>query len=339
MAFRTLSDMAGYLAREIEPPPFPTRAAELLERPIERGYAKHDYRGTLRVEGRTVFLLSPGRSGSTLLRAMMGGHPEIEAPPELNLIFFDNLREREAAVAKAARTWMGSGLYQALARQKMGFSETQAFHLVQKLAAAGTPIPKVYRLLHLRSPGAWLLDKSPSYASKLLFLQRAESMCTNPRFVYLTRHPFATMESFIRMRFFRIGYQRIRMPLSQAWHHAEKQWTISHRNIQTFLKGIPRERWHRVAYEDLMVDPEGTLRQICSLLDLEFHPDMLNPYGGDRLQGGLGDPNLLKRTRLEPSLAHAWKDCAKLSADWLHPETVERARVLGYDLTPPPGGH
>jgi len=34
-------------------------------------------------------VLSPPRSGSTLLRVMLGGHPQLFAPPELELLSFN----------------------------------------------------------------------------------------------------------------------------------------------------------------------------------------------------------------------------------------------------------
>src|SRR5438046_3400953 len=46
-----------------------------------------------------VFILSPPRSGSTLLRVMLGGHPALFAPPELQLLNYNTLRERHAALA------------------------------------------------------------------------------------------------------------------------------------------------------------------------------------------------------------------------------------------------
>ncbi len=49
-----------------------------------------------------VFLLSAPRSGSTLLRAMLGGHPELFSPPELNLLPFSSMGEREAMLASSA---------------------------------------------------------------------------------------------------------------------------------------------------------------------------------------------------------------------------------------------
>ncbi len=44
-----------------------------------------------------VFILSPMRSGSTLLRIMLAGNPRLFSPPELQLLQFDTLAERRKA--------------------------------------------------------------------------------------------------------------------------------------------------------------------------------------------------------------------------------------------------
>ena len=43
-----------------------------------------------------IFVLSPPRSGSTLLRVILGGHSQLFAPPELYLLCFNNLQAKKA---------------------------------------------------------------------------------------------------------------------------------------------------------------------------------------------------------------------------------------------------
>ena len=46
---------------------------------------------------RAIFVLAPPRSGSTLLRVLLGGHPRLFAPPELELLNFASLAARREA--------------------------------------------------------------------------------------------------------------------------------------------------------------------------------------------------------------------------------------------------
>ena len=47
-----------------------------------------------------IFILSPMRSGSTLLRIMLAGNPRLFSPPELQLLQFETLAERKAAYVR-----------------------------------------------------------------------------------------------------------------------------------------------------------------------------------------------------------------------------------------------
>jgi amino acid adenylation domain-containing protein len=55
---------------------------------------------------RAAFVLSPPRSGSTLLRVMLGGSPALFAPPELELLSFDTLAERREAFPGRNSFWL-----------------------------------------------------------------------------------------------------------------------------------------------------------------------------------------------------------------------------------------
>jgi hypothetical protein len=50
--------------------------------------------------------LPPPRAGSTLLRVMLGGHPRLFAPPELELLSFNTMADREAAFPGRDSFWL-----------------------------------------------------------------------------------------------------------------------------------------------------------------------------------------------------------------------------------------
>src|SRR5947209_3853134 len=53
-----------------------------------------------------AFILSPPRSGSTLLRVMLAGNPRLFAPPELELLSFHTLAERREALPGRNSFWL-----------------------------------------------------------------------------------------------------------------------------------------------------------------------------------------------------------------------------------------
>ena len=56
-------------------------------------------------EQAAVFILSPPRSGTTLLRVMLAGHSRLFAAPELQLLNFDTLAQRRAALVGRYSPW------------------------------------------------------------------------------------------------------------------------------------------------------------------------------------------------------------------------------------------
>ena len=53
-----------------------------------------------------IFILSPPRSGSTLLRVMLAGHKGLFAPPELQLLCCNTLRDRKATFTDRYSFWL-----------------------------------------------------------------------------------------------------------------------------------------------------------------------------------------------------------------------------------------
>ncbi|HEY4595691.1 MAG TPA: AMP-binding protein, partial [Thermoanaerobaculia bacterium] len=120
-----------------------------------------------------LFVLAPPRSGTTLLRVMLGGHPRLFAPPELELLSFPTLADRRAAFTGRDSFWL-EGLLRALKELRGGTTE-EARAWVEEHERRGTPTLELYGLLQQELAGRWLVDKTPSYALDPAVLRRAET--------------------------------------------------------------------------------------------------------------------------------------------------------------------
>src|ERR1051325_11329747 len=110
-----------------------------------------------------IFILSPPRSGSTLLRVMLAGHPSLFAPPELELLSFNTLAERREALTGKYSFWM-EGTIRAVMELKGCEMEER-----------GLSVPQFYRLMQDWLGERRLVDKTPSYALDKEVLRRAEA--------------------------------------------------------------------------------------------------------------------------------------------------------------------
>jgi amino acid adenylation domain-containing protein len=306
------------LLREIIPPLSPAPAPEARNPPA-------------------VFVLSAPRSGSTLLRVMLGGHPRLFAPPELELLSFTDMAERRAAFSGRNAFWL-EGLLRTV-MEALHCSADEAKALVERCEDEGLPTRLVYRRLQQWIGARMLVDKTPSYALSRDALERAETDFDGARYIHLIRHPKAVIHSFEEARldqvFFRHAHLFTRREL------AELIWTVSHQNIVDFLTPVPAERQHWVRFEELVRDPVAVLSGLCEFLGIDFHPDMAKPYkeAGARMTDGLhaqsrmlGDVKFHQHAGVEAGAAERWRQQPGV-ADLGEP-THQLASLLGYETRP-----
>jgi amino acid adenylation domain-containing protein len=284
-----------------------------------------------------VFVLSPPRSGSTLLRVMLGGHPRLFAPPELELLNFDTLAERRAAFP-GRDAFRLEGLVRAVMAAR-GCSPEQAAEEVARLEAEGASTRRMYGLLQEWIGPRTLVDKTPTYAWDPAALRRAEAGFAAPRYVHLLRHPLGMVRSFEEARIDQIFFHG-EHPFSRR-QLAELLWDVAYENTLAFLAEIPQERWCAVRFEDLLREPEAELRRLCAFLGLDYHPDMSEPYrdAPRRMTDGLhaesrmlGDVKFHHHGRVDAAVAERWRE--EYTEDTLGEPTRELAARLGYEVGP-----
>ncbi|HEX6864210.1 MAG TPA: condensation domain-containing protein, partial [Thermoanaerobaculia bacterium] len=327
------------------------RAAERQARPAERpaGPADLEEMRRLIAAGRSakgveegpknppaVFVLSPPRSGSTLLRVMLGTHPRLFAPPELELLSFGTLAERRDAFSGRDAFWR-EGVLRAV-MEALGCGVEEAERIVADREERGFTTLRFYRELQEWIGDRILVDKTPSYALDPEVLRRAEEGFDGALYLHLVRHPRAVVRSFEEAKLDQVFFRRDH-PFSRR-RLAELIWTVSQQNILDFLAGVPEERRRTVHFEDLVRDPERVLAGICDFLGVDFRPEMADPYrpGAARMTDGvhavsrmLGDVKLLTYSRVDPAAAERWRE-EEMSP--LGGPTLELAAALGYGEGP-----
>jgi amino acid adenylation domain-containing protein len=269
-----------------------------------------------------VFLLSSARSGSTLLRVMLAGHPALFCPPELALLGKRSMRERNQTLLHPAR---GHGLQRALMELK-NITADAADALVAALVEQDADTQSVYRMLQELAGARLLLDKTPGYALSLATLERAEELFEAPRYIHLTRHPYAVIESIMRNRM----DQLLGLPSADPFQVAEEVWTTANRNLLDFLRQVDPQRQHRVSYEELVAAPAAVMAELCAFLGVPLDDAVLDPYRGRRMSDGIGDPNFHEHSVIEPSLGQAWRQVRLPRA--LSEPTRDLALALNYEL-------
>jgi amino acid adenylation domain-containing protein len=284
---------------------------------------------------RAIFVLSPPRSGSTLLRVLLGGHPALFSPPELELLGFETLGERARVCSGRDAFWREGTLRAAM--EALGLDADAAQALMAEREASDMSVADFYAELQGWLGPRLLVDKSPSYALDSATLQRAEDYFEEPLYLHLHRHPYGMIASFEEAKLDQIFF---RHPHTYPTRRlAELIWLHSHRNIAAFLAGIPPERQLAVGFAEMTHAPAETARRLCDFIGIDYLPEMLDIHGGGRMTDGpraesrmLGDVKFHSHKGIDPAAADRWREI--YDRDFLGAPAWAEAEKLGYTRDP-----
>lgn len=247
------------------------------------------------MQDRLLFVVSPPRSGSTLLQRLLGSHSAIHTHPEPHLITPLAYLGFHDTVDKAPYDHINSAEAMRLFVSNLPRGEDDYLDALRAYADT------LYGRMLDTSGRAMFLDKTPAYALVLPFLAK---LYPAARYVVLTRHPLAIFSSYANSFF-------------------EGDWSAAHDfnplleryvpAIARFLRERPVPMVH-VRYEALVEAPERELERIFAFAGLTHEPEAVE-YG-KRFQGqkGPGDPIAVeKHGRPVADSLHKW--AAELRGD------------------------
>lgn len=217
---------------------------------------------------------------------MLDNHPQVGVPLE-SLFIIDYLNARQPPAV--LRRW----LVREYELREWGL-ECSATDL-RDCDSAAAMIDRLHALYLTREGKMRWGQKTPRFIRYGELLRR---QFPGAKFVHVTRDPRAVARSLVRSDVHR-----------STIFHAAQRWRSDVAAGLALERGHPQDVF-RISYEDLVRQPESTLRQVCQFLNLEFVESMLDfhkrapaEYGSyyDRIHSGLGQPVSLQ------SVA-AWKD-------------------------------
>jgi len=279
-----------------------------------------------------LVILSAPRSGSTLLRTALAGHPGFFAPPELRLLGFETI-DAWAQAHDGKFRFFRDGLVQAVI-SAMGCDEETARAGIEEAVAHRLPVERVYDHLQHHVGNRRIVEKSPLTALSPSALAALETRFQAPRYVVLHRNPLEVIRSYVDAGLDQVWMgDRVEDPRALA----EAIWTECQTNIRDFVRTVDPRRVLTVHFEDLVIDPEEWLTRICKFARLPFDPAMLDLHDNaeTRMSKGLGgsgraigDPKLWHHRGIDPARAGSgWS----LPADArITPDARSLAAALGY---------
>jgi hypothetical protein len=256
------------------------------------------------VEERLIFLISPPRSGSTLLQRMIGSHTQVLTHPEPHLITPLAYLGYYDTVDKAPFDHINSAEAIRLFVRSLPRGEEDYLDALRAYADV------MYGRILEPSGKRFFMDKTPAYALVLPFLTK---LYPRSKYVVLTRHPVAIFSSYANSFF------------DGDWERAHEFNPLLERYVPAIARML-RERpvpLVHVQYETLVAEPEAQLERVFAYLGLPHEPEAVN-YG-ERFQStkGPGDPiTVNQHARPVTDSMHKW--AAELAADPRKRELAER---------------
>ena len=273
------------------------------------------------------FLLSAPRSGSTLLRRMLGCHPDIYAPMELHLMSYLDFQQRYQELSDQDHKHLLEGTI--VARQEVrGMQRSISAAVDQMYARDRRPVSQFFSEIDPHLKQKVLVDKTPTYAFSLGTLERIKQTFPQAKFIHLKRSPNAVIKSMIDSE---LG-QLIRFQKTSGIHanrFAEALWCLCEQNIRTSLRDVS-DRTAHVNYESLVTDPETTMTKLHEFLEITPSTS-IDPYSNqtifskEQASQFAGDLKTYLRNSIDPSVANEWKKFESLQ--WLSPPTQDLLSV------------
>jgi hypothetical protein len=233
-----------------------------------------------------------GRSGTTLLQVIFDSHPELAIAHEAHFI---------ASLARRRRRYQGPAGFAVdpflvdLSRNsnfaRLGLPEGELRSLLRgppPTRSYVAAVRRVFRLYAARRGKSKYGDKTPGYVNHIGLLAR---LFPEARFVHMIRDG----------RDVALGYMEADWgPATFA--EAALHWKTRVERGRSAGRQVGSGRYREVRYEDLVADPEGTVRYLCSFVGVEFADIMLRYYErGEEFRLTTAHPDAHGRLMLPPT--------------------------------------
>ncbi len=215
---------------------------------------------------RPIFIIGVGRSGTTLLQAMLHAHKHIAFTPETHFV-----RRYLARRHMHRMLERGDGdRFLELIRKDNDLNrlEFDFAEIVSQLKQAGNlSLPSFYRYLLERwrdqKQAVFVGDKDPK---NIEYLRLINDYFPEAYIIHIIRDPRAVVLSRMKAE-----WSRHRSFLSQV--------AIYHLQLRKGRREGPAlfgKQYYEIMYEDLVTDPAAECRRLCQWLNLPFDPRMLD---------------------------------------------------------------
>ena len=270
-----------------------------------------------------VFICGYPRSGTTLLRALLGQHSQMHFINEPEIIYAlrraglttrDHvaMHERSALLERLKTVGLAREHLKRLPRQ-----------VIQKFLSEPEALSfrSIYESLLPRPEGSAVWGEKS--LNNLFFTREIRSLYPNALIIHLVRDPRATTLSHTRKHEVKPSIATFRLE-AETW----QRWMHTAQSLEGLLE---------IRFEDLLADAAKPVAAICQQVGLPFEPNMLN--AASRSQDAVmqtasasSHPNIARD--IDPTRADTYADLPKTLLQTIEDAAADMMQAYGYAPAP-----
>jgi hypothetical protein len=220
---------------------------------------------------RPIFIIGMQRSGTTMLRYMLCAHSRIYIPPESNFFprFYQHKVNEPISQQQAVQAVEVIKTYRPFFKDWQG-KKLDPENFVAQLADLSIPtiLSTLYRQYAAQYGAARWGDKTPIYISSM---DKIAEFFPTAQFIHIIRDGRDVALSM------RKAYQHARFFYMDIYYSA-RSWKRRLRKAFASGKRLREDRYYEIRYEDLVEQPEKSLRALCAFIGESYEPAMAEPH-------------------------------------------------------------
>ncbi len=237
-------------------------------------------------KNKMLFIVGRGRSGTTLLQSILNSNDKIAVAEEAQFImllrkkYFKTKWDIERVIAFYEDLWLESRLKNWDIEESILREELISFSNNPTYADLCSVVYAHNARLQGKINGAVLGDKNPHYA---LYIGKLIEIYPNAKFIHILRDYRDTIMSYKNVDF---------DPNSTA--ALACRWNLYNKEVLHYKDMYP-EKFITLKFENLLSEPEKSMKLICEFLEIDYNPSMMNFYEnkGDNYWNKQWQPNIV----------------------------------------------
>lgn len=279
------------------------------------------------------YILAMGRSGTTLLQSILDNHSGIVVPPES--YFMIHLDKKYGSIKNWNKQIISRFINDLYTDRPFRLTWripkkdiVEAFELatpVKSFESACNVIRSTYKKSYLKKKLVCIGDKKPLYAA---FTDRLMKTSPKAKIIHMVRDPRGVgngqINTFKKKDALALGYI----------------WNKQNKSILKLREKFPNQ-YFLLKYEDLIKEPEKTIKLICEFLNVTYNSDVMNYLTNtstrfDQYTQVFKDRHKSLLQPIKTSISEKWKtDLDSKSKKHIEYITYDLANFFGYHFQKP----